>query len=106
MKSSELTAERNIHAIAPDGTGFEIHLLIGRPYKISEDEWGCTVGLEGLHSGLRDQHGIDSWHALKLAYQLIMQLLGYFIDDGGQLYWEEGGGSISLSELAPVLPAF
>lgn len=101
MESHQPIAERTIYAIAADGREFEVHLAVGRPYPISKDEWACPVLLEGLHSRLRDQHGIDSWQALQLAYQLIGQLLGYFIQDGGKLFWENGGESVLVSDLIP-----
>jgi len=106
MKSRAPIAERRIFAIAPDGAIFNIHIFVGAPYKVSEEEWACAVGLEGLHSSLRDQHGIDSWQVLQLAYQLINQLLVYFIEDGGRLYWSKEGEPITLSELFPRLSGF
>jgi hypothetical protein len=57
------------------------------------------VRLDGLHERLRDQHGVDSWQALKLAHQLIARLLGYFIQDGGKLFWLEGREPVALEEL-------
>lgn len=99
-------AERKLFASTADGHTFEIHLAVGKPYPVSEDEWACSVLLEGLHSNLRDQHGVDSWQALQLAYQLVVRLLTYFVQDGGQLFWEQGGEPISPSTLVPKLSAF
>jgi hypothetical protein len=59
--------------------------------------------MDGLHERLVDQHGVDSWQAMQLAYQLIAQLLGYFVQDGGQLYWVESREPMAFSELIPHL---
>jgi hypothetical protein len=99
-------AEKKLFASAADGRTFEIHLAVGTPYAVSESEWACSVLLDGLHNKLRDQHGVDSWQALQLAYQLVAQLLAYFVQDGGQLFWEKGGESVSLATLIPKFPAF
>ncbi len=101
-----MIAERNLYAMAPDGRGFELKIGVGSPYKLSEDEWACAVQLGGLHNNLSDQHGIDSWQALQLAYQLVAQLLAYFVQDGGQLLWEKDGEQVSLQDLIPKQPAF
>lgn len=105
MEARELTAERKLHAIAVDGSEFDICVAIGKPYSISNDEWACPVWLDGLHNDLHGPHGVDSWQALQLAYALIAQLLGYFIQDGGRLYWLEGGEPVLLQELMPKMPA-
>jgi hypothetical protein len=55
--------------------------------------------VEGLHEQLRDQVGVDSWQALQLAFQLVGQLLGYFIQDGGTLYWPDNQEQVTVSEL-------
>jgi hypothetical protein len=99
-------AERRLFAVAADGRTFAVHLAVGAPYCISESEWACSVLLDGLHNNLRDQHGLDSWQAQQLAYQLVVQLLTYFVQDGGQLFWEQGGEPIAVSTLVPKVPAF
>ena len=106
MEKQEFIAERTLYAIATDGKGFELKISVGRPYQISEDESACAVRLDGLHNLLSDQHGIDSWQALQLAYQLVAQLLTYFVQDGGQLYWEKDGEQVALQDLIPKQPVF
>jgi hypothetical protein len=51
-------------------------------------------------------HGIDSWQALQHAQQLAARLLSYFVEDGGRLYWEEGGDQIQISDLFANVAAF
>lgn len=105
MEQHEFIAGRELYAIAADGRGFEVKLGIGRPYRITEDEWACAVQLSGFHENLSDAHGIDSWQALQLAQQLAAQLLGYFVQDGGRLFWEKDGEQVQLSELFVKCPA-
>ena len=106
MDKKESIAERRVYAVGSDGRGFDVHIGVGRPYQITEDEWACSVRVDGLHNNLRDQHGIDSWQALQLAYQLVAQLLTYFVQDGGQLFWKKDGEHVSLQDLIPKQTAF
>ena len=101
MPAVTFIARREIHAVASDGSSRVIQLGIGTPYKISKDEWACPLCLHGLHEHLKDMHGVDSWQALQLAYQLIAQLLGSFVEDGGRLYWPGAGEETSVQELLP-----
>ena len=68
---------------------------------MNDVSWACPVSIEGLHAKLHDAVGIDSWQALSLAMGLTRQLLGYFLEDGGKLYWEEGGDEVILNDLFP-----
>jgi len=105
IKLNAVIAERKLYAVSGDGKPSELWLRIGTPYRISEDEWACPVALDGFHKQPVDMHGVDSWQALQLAQQLLARLLGGLIEEGGRLYWEEGGAPIALSELfASTLP--
>jgi hypothetical protein len=55
---------------------------------------------------MKDVHGGDLWQSLQLANRLAAQLLEYFVQDGGRLFWEKGGEQIQLSELFPPYSAF
>ena len=101
MTTQHLIARRTLLAIDSTGREFSLTLGIGLPYEVSPDEWACPLLMDGLHERLADQHGVDSWQAMQLAYQLIAQLLGYFAEDGGQLYWPESHEPLALSELIP-----
>jgi hypothetical protein len=57
-------ATRVLTRVDSAGKSFQICIGIGQPYQISRDEWACPVDLDGLHSGLRDQHGVDSFQVL------------------------------------------
>ena len=99
MAQPNFIAERKLRAIGADGRRFEIRLAIGTPYQITENEWACASRVEGLLSTGKDVHGEDSWQALQLAHQLAAQLLEYFVQDGGKLFWAESGQQVRLSDL-------
>jgi hypothetical protein len=70
MSSQAYIASRKLLAIDLGGREFILTLGIGQPYEISPEEWACPVSMNGLHERLGDSHGIDSWQAMQLAYQL------------------------------------
>jgi hypothetical protein len=92
-------ASRTLLAVEPAGREFELTIAVGRPYEVPGGGWACPVRLDRLHERLHDMHGVDSWQALQLAHQLIAQLLGYFIQDGGKLFWIEDRKPVDLQEL-------
>jgi hypothetical protein len=102
--SSTWLAVRAIAAVSSDGRHLQITLRLGIPYEISPEEWACPVAVEGLQEQLHDIHGTDAWQALQLAQNLQAQLLGYFIEDGGELFWPEPREQLELAELFPRVP--
>lgn len=98
-------ASRAIAAVSSAGRHFQITLRLGIPYEISPEEWACPVAVEGLQVQMHDIHGTDAWQALQLAQNLQAQLLGYFIDDGGELFWLDPREQLELAELFPRVPA-
>lgn len=110
MIERELIAERTIYAIDKDSRGFEIRLMVGKPYQTDSihGDWACPVAMIGLRGAFPDMHGVDSWQALMLAQQLIQRLLSYFIEDGGKLFFDENGNELTVEELfteQPEMPA-
>jgi len=99
MKEPEPIAERTVYAVAKSGDSFQIRLLVGRPYLSDSGNLACPVALDGFHERLPDIRGENSWQALMLAIRLARTLLGFFIEDGGKLHWEEGGEEMSLNDL-------
>ena len=99
-------AERKIFSISPDGQKKTLRIAIGQPYQVDDVSWACPVKVDGLHKKLRDSVGIDSWQALGLAIALVRQLLGYYVEDGAELYWKEGGEKVTLEDLFPQLKNF
>ena len=99
-------AERKIFSNSPDGQKKLLGIAIGQPYQVDDVSWACPVIVDGLHKKLKDAVGVDSWQALSLAIALIRQLLGYYVEDGAELYWEEGGEKVLLDDLFPQLKSF
>jgi hypothetical protein len=100
VKTSWIAA-RTLTAVKPSGEEVSVTLRIGQPYEISSEEWACPVAIEGLQERLRDIHGIDSWQTIQLVQNLQAQLLGYFIEEGGKLYWPGTHECMELVELFP-----
>jgi hypothetical protein len=103
---NNIIAERKIYSISSDGQKKILRIGIGQPYQVDDVSWACPVKVDGLHKKLRDSVGIDSWQALGLAIALVRQLLGYYVEDGAELYWEEGGEKVLLEDLFPQLKSF
>ena len=103
---NEIIAERKIFAISTDGQKNIFNIAIGKPYPVDDVSWACPVKINGLHNKLKDVVGIDSWQSLNLAIFLVQQLLGYYVEDGGKLYWEEDGETLSLKDLFPQFKSF
>jgi hypothetical protein len=101
MIDRELIAERTIWAVDKDSRGFEIRLMVGKPYKtdLEYGDWACPVALLGWHGVFPDMYGVDSWQALTVAQQLIHRLLTYFVEDGGRLFSEENGDELTVEDL-------
>lgn len=100
----EFIAERRVAAVSPDGEKLVLRIAVGQPYQVDEDSWACPVSIEGLYVKLRDAVGYDSWQALSLAIALVRQLLGYFLNDGGKLYWKEENSEMTIDDLFPLFP--
>lgn len=102
----ELIAERTIYAIDKDSQGFEIKLMIGKPYQLDPVDslnniWACPVAARGWYR-VPESRGIDSWQALMIARNMLARLLAYFVQDGGKLYWEKNGEELDIDHLFGV----
>ncbi|MBK6590425.1 MAG: hypothetical protein IPG22_19255 [Acidobacteria bacterium] len=94
----EIIAERTIYATF-EGNGFEVHLILGKPFPSGQD-WKCPVAAIGLkYGGLVDIAGFDSWQALMLAQGLLNFHLTNFLENGGKLYWEKDGAELDVENL-------
>jgi len=102
---NEVIAEKEIFSVSAKGEKKRLRVVVGRPYRVGDVSWACPVQLEGLFNKLHDAVGVDSWQALGLTVGLVRQLLGYYVEDGGKLYWEEGGQEMMLNDLFPQLKA-
>lgn len=80
LRGRTAIAFRTLLALDKDDRQFEIKIAVGEPYEVSRKEWACPASMEGLHECLADTHGVDSWQAQHLAFQLVGQMLAYFVD--------------------------
>jgi hypothetical protein len=102
MIEREMIAERVIWAVDQNSRGFDIAVMIGRPYQITDTpngDWACPVALIGLHRAPRDIRGVDSWQALTLAQEVLRVLLKLFVESGGKLFREKDGEEITVESL-------
>mgnify|MGYP001220214332 FL=1 len=102
-------AERVCEAEDNAGQKIQISIAIEAPYKIDEESWGCIVSIEGLklRTTQNKPHrivGSDSWQALTLAITLIEQLLFYFVESGGKLFWDGGSEPMRIHDVIPRFP--
>jgi hypothetical protein len=74
----------------PGEEPFEIHLQIGVPYQVGEEEWACPVALSPLFNSLHDSHGGSSLQALCLASTLALGLLYDFKQKGNAVFHSPG----------------
>ncbi|WP_303493037.1 DUF6968 family protein [Saccharophagus degradans] len=94
-------AQTEIFTVTPDGRDKILVLKIGAPQKRNEDEWMCYWEISGLHENVHATVSNDKWHSLMLVIRTIEQLLTYYVEDGGRLYWEKSGEEIAVSDLIP-----
>jgi hypothetical protein len=88
---SEVIASRSFVAITRHGDRFDVQLKIGKPYRVSDEEWACPLALDGLHNPMVDIRGVDSLQSLLLAIRMTRSFLKHFIESGGSLHWPDEG---------------
>jgi len=101
LKLKNYIAQKEISTVSPEGQAKLLKIAIGAPYEIDDISWGCSWAIEGLYISNKDAVGVDAWQALTLAMQLIEQLLAYYIEDGGKLFWEPNGKEMDLNDVIP-----
>ena len=92
-----MIAEQTLVAVRRSGGRFRVVAAIGAPRQVGDEEWACPVSLSGLHERLHDVHGASSLQALCLAASVLRRLLTDFIEDGGQLFLEDGAEPFSVA---------
>lgn len=85
MEGEQIAAQRNLHAVSPDGRWLEVTLTISMPSARSGGGWRAPVQLKGLEDRVHDIAGMDSWQALSLAMRFAGARLGHFVDSGWKL---------------------
>lgn len=96
---NEIIAERKLTGIDKAGEEFTICIRVGRPYKASDVDWACPVEALGLRNKLADQHGVDSFQAIVLAFGLLQSLINEFIAGGGRVLGLDGKQEVNVLEL-------
>ncbi len=82
---SQKVASVDLICVRPDGSQTPVRAWVGMPKRLSEKEWACPVGLDGLYDHLADIRGADSLQSLCLALTLIRSLLENLVEPGGRL---------------------
>ena len=85
-----MMAEDVIVGLWPDGTRRTIRFQVGAPYENKPGEWRCPVSVAPLHERIADIGGSSSMHSLCLAIAMGIDLLEFFIEDGGKLEHVDG----------------
>jgi len=100
-KIEKAIAERFIICRMKTGEMRIVRLQIGIPLPLNEDgtSWECEVALAGLYPGMPKVPGVDSLQCMNLAIGLIRQALEKFMENEGQIFWRDGSGPISLTDL-------
>lgn len=96
-------AERVVDAKDRNGAPVKIRFGVEAPREIDDVSWGCRLLMEGV--GSRIDHrvvGSDAWQALTLAIRLVGQMLTYFVEDGGCLYWSGTDDPMAISDVVPT----
>jgi hypothetical protein len=99
---TDFIAERVVEARDATGKGLTFRFAIEAPKRIDDGSWGCGLLMEGM-TGQPNHRvvGQDAWQSLTLAVRLVEQLLIYFVEDGGRLFWEGSDIPIAVSDVVP-----
>ena len=68
---NETIANTKLKMRSPSGDTTDIHIQIGRPYEISEDEAACPIEMKDLYQKIPDLRGIDTFQALAIAFMFV-----------------------------------
>jgi hypothetical protein len=99
MDVQQVAAERNLHAVSPDGLWHEVTLTILMPNARSGGGWRAPIRLKGLEDRVHNVAGMDSWQALSLAMRFARARLSHFVENGWKLYWDREGTPFLLENL-------
>ena len=67
------------------GAQLPVEGVVGKPYRVGEDQWACAYVLEGAIEQGPEIIGVDSIQALSLALYGLYHDLIRLLDDGGRL---------------------
>lgn len=83
-------AETTIAIRSPGGETKPIHIAIGRPYRISDEQAACPISMRGLYPKLPDLRGVDTFQALAIALQFVRQTIEAWEKKGHTFHFPEG----------------
>lgn len=73
---------------------FPVSIKIGTPYEVKDgngtDFARCPVLIKGLDKKTHDVAGDNTFQALTLAIAHVRNMLQYFVEDGGKIYYKDG----------------
>lgn len=90
--------ERQVLAKMKNGEFRLIKLQVGLPEPL-ENRWQSEIALDGLYPNVVKVPGVDSFQCLNLAFGVVRTALEKFIESGGQLYWKDGSGPLTLVDI-------
>jgi hypothetical protein len=91
--------------VSGKGERVAFELSLESPHQIDDVSWGCAVTAQGLIGKPHTAVGADSWQSLTLAIGLIEQLLTYFVEDGGKLFFKDSASPMEIQDVVPHFPS-
>ena len=85
-----LTAKLLVTAVLGDGKRVDLDARIRPPYEGEDRYWIARVQIKPLQSEPVDVRGVDSFHAIWLACQLVLKLLTQLRAEGARLENADG----------------
>ena len=85
-----LTAKLLVTAVLGDGKRVELDARIRPPYEGDDRYWIARVQIKPLQKEPIDVRGVDSFHAIWLACQLVLKLLTQLRSEGARLENADG----------------
>jgi hypothetical protein len=78
----------------PSGERFPVSIRIESPYEIKDGKGSdfakCPVSMKGFHNRISDVAGEDTFQSLTLAISFVQNMLTYFIEKGGKIFFSDG----------------
>jgi hypothetical protein len=90
LKEPETIAHKMILWRKRGGKEVIIQIIVGKPYRVSDDEWKCPVQMDSVDGRYADISGCDSLQSICLALALVRTRLSHLLEDGETLFFPEG----------------
>jgi hypothetical protein len=85
-----LVAKLIVTAVLPDGKRVDLDARIRPPYEGDDRYWVARVQIKPLQKEPVDVRGVDSFHAVWLAFSLVLKLLTQLRAEGARLQNADG----------------